>query len=426
MDALAEMTSENSRRYSELIVRMRAAQHKWARTDLRNRLRIVRAIRTELARKATELVAAFAPELRAHPAERLASELIPLAEACRFLEEAAPEVLHSRVLVRKTKPIWLRRIRVEEHREPLGVVLVIGPSNYPLFLPAVQAVQALTAGNAVVIKPGVGAHPVLKLFSELSVVSGLAPDLIQVLDEAPESAHAVIAEGIDKVVLTGSVSAGRAIYRTAAEWLTPAILELSGEDPVFVLPTANLERAADAVAFGLRWNGGHTCIAPKRIFVHEEVAQTFEALFEMRCSAVQTLPIVHFRNEEEAIALAGRSQFALGASVFGEPRAARAFAVKIRAGVVVLNDMIVPTADPHVTFGGRGQSGFGKTRGADGLREFTATKAVVLQNAKRLRHFEPLRESAGELFSAYLALAHTPSLRDRLQALRSLAACRKA
>ena len=426
MHAVAESVTENSARLAGLISRMRAAQQKWGRTEIQTRLRIVRALRGEIARHVRELVTAFAPELRAQPAERLASELIPLAEACRFLEEAAPEVLASRELTRKTKPIWSRGVRVEEHREPLGVVLIIGPSNYPFFLPAVQAVQALTAGNAVVIKPGAGAYPVLKLFSELTALAGLAPGLIEVLDEAQDSARAVLEEGIDKVVLTGSVSAGRAVYRTAAKQLTPAILELSGDDPVFVLSTADLERAVEAIAFGLRWNGGNSCIAPKRILVQEQVAETFEVLFEMRCAAAQTLPVIHFAKEEEAIALAARSPFALGAAVFGEPAAARAFAKKIRAGVVVVNDMIVPTADPRVTFGGRGESGFGTTRGAEGLRQFTAPKVVVIQAAKRLRHLEPISESAAEVFRAYLALAHTPSLRERLHALGDIfAACRK-
>lgn len=426
MHAVAESITENSTRFAELIARMRAAQQKWARTEIQTRLRIVRAFRGEIARNVRELVTAFAPELRAQPAERLASELIPLAEACRFLEEAAPEVLSSRELTRKTKPIWLRGVRVEEHREPLGVVLIIGPSNYPFFLPAVQAVQALTAGNAVVIKPGAGAYSVLNLFRELTAVAGLAPELIEVLDEAPESARAVLEEGIDKVVLTGSGSAGRAVYRTAAEQLTPAILELSGDDPVFVLSTADVERAVNAIAFGLRWNGGNSCIAPKRIFVQEQVAESFEVLLGMTCPAAQTLPIIHFANEEEAIARAAGSLFALGAAVFGEPRAARAFAKNVRAGIVVVNDLIAPSADPRVTFGGRGESGFGTTRGSEGLRQFTAPKVVVVQGAKRLRHLEPMGEGAEELFCAYLALAHTPSLRERLRGLRDIcAACRK-
>ena len=420
MRGLAEPRVDNSTRCAELLRRMRAAQQEWALIDLRIRLQTIRAIRAEIARHATALVDVFAPDLRAQPAERLASELIPLAEACRFLEEAAHEVLRSRVLIRKTKPIWLKRVRVEEHREPLGVILIIGPSNYPLFLPAVQAVQALAAGNAVVIKPGAGAYPVLKLFSELTAVAGLAPDLIEVLDEAPESVHAFIVQGIDKVVLTGSPSAGRAVYGTAVERLTPAILELSGDDPVFVLRTADLERAVDAIAFGLRWNRGNTCIAPKRIFVQEEVAQFFEVLLEMRCPAAQILPVIRFRNEEQAATMAARSPLALGASIFGDPAAACALAKKIRAGVVIVNDLIVPTADPRVTFGGRGQSGFGTTRGAEGLRQFTAPKVVVLQQAKRLRHLEPLHEGAGELFRAYLALAHTTSLRERLNALRDV------
>lgn len=403
---------------SELLTRARKAQRVWAETELQRRLQVVREIRSEIARSASSLLQAFPRQLRANAAERLVSELIPLAEACRFLEQEAGRILAPRRLTRKSAPLWLRGVSVYEYRDPIGVVLVIGPANYPLFLPAVQALQALTAGNAVIIKPGLGGASVVNTFHEIALRAGVPPDCMLVLDEASETAQTAIHEGVDKVVLTGSVETGRAVYRTAAGSLIPVTLELSGCDPVFILSGADLERGAAAITFGVRWNNGDTCIAPRRIFVAESVAETLEVLLERKCpEAAGLLPIIRFGNEEEALAMASRSPFALGASVFGGLTAAQNFASKVRAGVVVVNDVIMPTADPRVAFGGRGQSGFGITRGAEGLRQFTAPKAVVVQRAKRLRHLEPLPERAEDIFRAYLSLSHARRWRERIRAL---------
>ena len=79
--------------------------------------------------------------------------MLPLAEACRFLEREAEAILAPRRPGRRALPLWLSRVRREIRREPLGVVLIIGPGNYPLLLPGVQLIQALAAGNAVLLKP---------------------------------------------------------------------------------------------------------------------------------------------------------------------------------------------------------------------------------------------------------------------------------
>jgi acyl-CoA reductase-like NAD-dependent aldehyde dehydrogenase len=401
--------------------RIRTTQQIWEQVGLYARLRVVRNLREQVARSQGALLEAFAPQLRAHPAERLASELIPLAEACRFLEEEAESILAPRKLKRSRRPLWLRGVRVEERRDPLGVVLIIGPANYPLFLPAVQAIQALVAGNAVLLKPGAGAKPVLDAFRGAAIEAGFLPELIRVLGESVEEAQEVIAGGVDKILFTGSVLAGRAVYAAASQAMTPVTLELSAFDPVFVQEGADLDRTVDAISFGLAWNGGNTCIAPRRILLAETVREAFEAVLRMRGSdAAQSLPVTSFQTEEEALALAAESPFALGASVFGPQASAEAFARRIRAGVVLVNDIIMPTADPRVTFGGRGKSGFGSTRGADGLRELTTPKVVIVQRAKRLRHLEPLPERAEALFRSYLTIAHAGSWQQRFAAVRGL------
>lgn len=395
----------------------RAEQECWAKTSLPDRLGIIRRIRNELAASADTLLDAFPSRLRANRAERLAAELIPLAEACRFLEEQASTILATRTLAARRYPFWLRGIAIEERQDPIGVVLIIGPANYPLFLPGVQALQALAAGNAVLIKPGREAYPVIKEFQHLTRRAGLPNDVLAVMDEDIGSAKSLITEGVDKVVLTGSSETGRAVYRQAADNLTPVTLELSGCDPVFVQPGADLRRAVNAIAFALRWNGGDTCIVPRRLFVAAGVAERFERLLrEQVPEASDHLQFTTYETDEEALAHCAQSRYGLGASVFGPPAHARAFASKIHAGVVVVNDIIMPTADPRAGFGGRGQSGFGTTRGAEGLRQFTALKTIIIQNRKRLRHLERLPVNAQELFAGYFRASYSTELSTRVRA----------
>jgi len=413
--AASHATAVTSPDTSAVISRARTAQQQWANTALSERLRIIRKIRNGIAAEGLTLCDLFPAELSRTRAHSLVTEVIPLADACRFLEREANQILAPRCLSTNSRPFWSRAVDIQLRRDPVGIVLIIGPSNYPLFLPGVQALQALVAGNAVILKPGRGGRNVADALHSFAVSAGVPNDLFVVLDESVQSAQRIIGGGIDMVVLTGSLETGRAVYRQAAGELIPAVLELSGCDPVFIQPGADLKRAVDAIAFGCHWNGGNTCIAPRRIFVIESLADEFERILRERHAQTRfPLSITRVSNDDEALELAAASPYALGAAVFGEHVSAKAFAAKVVAGVVVVNDMIAPTADPRVPFGGRRSSGFGATRGAEGLLQLTALKAVVAQKRKRLRHLEPLPHNTQEIFAAYLAAANKISWRERL------------
>jgi acyl-CoA reductase-like NAD-dependent aldehyde dehydrogenase len=389
----------------EPILSARAAQSSWAAQSVPARLEVLRRFRN-LAAVRSASVAATVPR---PAAETLTAEVLPLLDACRFLEKESRALLAPRRFGRSGRPVWLTGVDLEIHREPLGVVLIIGPANYPLFLPGVQALQALAAGNAVLIKPGEGGSAPMHLFRTLLCDAGLHPHLVHVLDESTSQVDAVIAGGVDKVFLTGSASTGRAVMRKLATDGVPSVMELSGDDSVFVLPGAEPDRVEKAVRFGVTLNSGNTCIAPHRVITvcHPEVAA------RLRC----LLPVIETSTEDEALAAACNG-YALGASVFGPEPAARRFAARIDAGVVVVNDIIVPTADPRLPFGGRRASGFGVTRGAEGLLEMTALKAISVRTTKWLPHLEAPAEADGDLFAAFTAFLHAGSIRDRLRGLR--------
>ena len=98
-------------------------------------------------------------------------EVLPLADACRFLERQATRLLAPVRL--RHRPLWMCGVAAEVQRQPWGVVLIIAPSNYPLLLPGVQLVQALVTGNAVLLKPGVGGLATASMLKQLLVMAGL-------------------------------------------------------------------------------------------------------------------------------------------------------------------------------------------------------------------------------------------------------------
>ena len=482
MPLQSDRSGANPRRPSpslHSVARARRAQRAWARQTAEQRLDVVRDFRSALAQRGMELARSVELPRAGGIAETLSSEILPLADACRFLERQAPTLLRPLHLGRKGRPLWLAGTSSEIHREPLGVVLIIAASNYPLLLPGVQMLQALVAGNAVLLKPGRNCWQSAQALVQLLVDSGLPRDLVAVLDESPAAAQWAMDAGVDKVLLTGSLETGREVLARLAPSVTPAIVELSGCDAVFVLPNADLDLVARALTFGLRLNSGATCIAPRRVFVPKsrlyalqrrlenalvdapraeiapETASLVAALVGeaeaegavVACGELPTdnrmrplvvsnaspemrllrsdvfaplLSLVGVDDPEEALALDAHCPYALGATVFGPAAEAHEFAQRVEAGVVVINDMIAPTADPRLPFGGRGASGFGTTRGAEGLLELTTPRVVIERRARAHPHFEPLQPGDDRLFESYLKATHSRRWRDRFDGWRKL------
>ena len=467
--------------------RARQAQAPWHELSLKARLQIVRRARHSLARDGLLLGQMTAEARGCPPAEALASEVLPLADACRFLERQAARILQSRRVGRWGRPFWLGGLTSRVERDPHGIVLILGASNYPLFLAGVQLIQALVAGNAVLLKPGLRGTQPLAAWIRILTEAGLPADLVQLLPEDPAAGQAAMDAGVDYVILTGRATSGVAVLHQAAERLTPAAMELSGCDAVVVREDANLEMTVRALTFGLRLNQGATCIAPRRILVHRKVATELEGRLERAVKALAPatlsaaaagevfplvqqaldhgahliagrllpggavegplvvagaapnapllqadlfapiLSLVTVADDAEAVTRANASPYALGAAIFSaDQRAAQALSRHLQVGVVQINDLIAPTADPRLPFGGRRRSGFGVTRGVEGLLELTVLRVVTSRAGSWRPHYDPLAADDLALFSGLLGMAHAESWRARgqsiLKVLRNLSA----
>jgi acyl-CoA reductase-like NAD-dependent aldehyde dehydrogenase len=270
----------------ERIAPCRRQQESWARLALSRRLRPVRAFRHLLVRWRDQLTAAVGRDIGKKPALTLASEILPLAEACRFLEREAARVLRPRSVPAWQRPLWLWGQSDAVYRRPRGVVGVIGTWNYPILLNGVQILQALTAGNGVLWKPSEVAPASAAVLADLLGQAGFPPGLLQVLDATREAGRELADTDIDHVVFTGSAATGRLLAENLGRRLVTSTMELSGCDALFVLPDGDPRLAARAAWFGATLNAGQTCLAVRRAFVHRSGYTAFlDALTPLAAAA---------------------------------------------------------------------------------------------------------------------------------------------
>ncbi len=156
--------------------------------------------------------------------------------------------------------------------DPIGVVLVIGPWNYPFFLCMSPVVAAVAAGNAVVIKPSELAPATSELIARL-VPQYLDTEAVRVVEGAADVTQDLLSQGFDHALFTGGTEIGRKIMAAAAPTLTPVTLELGGKSPVLVLPDADLDVTARRIAWTKLLNSGQTCIAPDYILADRSIAR---------------------------------------------------------------------------------------------------------------------------------------------------------
>jgi coniferyl-aldehyde dehydrogenase len=175
---------------------------------------------------------------------------------------------------RKSVSVWFMPGRARVVKQPLGVVGIIVPWNYPLYLAVGPLVSALAAGNRVMVKMSEFTPRFAELFAHL-IGSSFASDHVAVVNGDVEVAQAFAAKPFDHLLFTGSTSVGHQIMRAAAEHLTPVTLELGGKSPVIIAPEFPVDVAARRIIWGKCLNAGQTCIAPDYLLLPAGEVQGF-------------------------------------------------------------------------------------------------------------------------------------------------------
>ncbi len=338
-------------------------------------------------------------------------------------------------------------------KEPLGVVVIILPFNYPLCLLCWQAAAAIGSGNAVIIKPS--ELTTLTTLRFVQAFEGLPPGLVQVLAGGGKVGSQLVSHAdTHMAAFTGGIETGRTVAESCARLYKRSLIETSGNDPFIVMPSAPLDTAARAAAFGAYLNCGQVCAAAERFYVHEAVYEPFiERLVEQtarvrvgngldrvdmgplaserelrrfqsilrtaRDQGIRTAigggrptglargwfaeptvlvdvpadaeimreesfgpvaPVTRVSSFDEAVMLANRSRYGLGASIYTlDLNEAMRAVNEIEAGMVWVNAPLLDNdAGP---FGGRKYSGMGRQLGSEGLDTFRHTKLAMIDPA---------------------------------------------
>ena len=339
-------------------------------------------------------------------------------------------------------PLTMRPGKAFISYEPLGVVLVIGPWNYPIYLSLGPMVGALAAGNRVVLKPSEHAPATSALLAHL-IPKYLDGEAVAVVEGEAQATQDLLAQGVDHAFFTGGPEIGKAVMAAAAPHLTPVTLELGGKSPAVITSHADVDVAARRIAWTKFLNSGQTCIAPDYVLVDSTVSDRFAASLSTAITSMQgeaaMLQIVNARQYGRLIGLLNNTggQIVLGGEVdaashkiaptvvvdpdptsplmqeeiFGpilpvltvdslktaisfvndrpKPLAAYLFTsaqdeqsrfiAEVPSGGMVVNQAALHVLVPHLPFGGVGNSGMGTYHGKWGFETFSHRKSVLVK-----------------------------------------------
>jgi succinate-semialdehyde dehydrogenase/glutarate-semialdehyde dehydrogenase len=254
----------------------RVAQREWAARPFRERKAIIAGFQRLLFQRRQEAAELITRENGKPLGEALLTDIAVTLDLARYYLDHAESILRPRRIPHGNVAFLGKRGRL--HWEPLGVIAVISPWNYPLLLPFGELLPSLLSGNAVILKPSEFTTRTAAFGVALLHEAGVPPVICQLVVGAGDVGAALIAAGPDKIFFTGSARTGRKVAVAAAERLIPVSLELGGSDACIVLADADLDRAASGAIWARFTNGGQTCVAAKRVIVERSVYDRFVAM----------------------------------------------------------------------------------------------------------------------------------------------------
>jgi succinate-semialdehyde dehydrogenase / glutarate-semialdehyde dehydrogenase len=252
------------------VKRAREAQRAWRTTSFAERSRVMLRFHDLVLDHRDEVLDLI--QLESGKARRHAfEEIMDVALVSRYYARTAEKHLRTR----RRWGAFPLLTWTWEHHHPVGVVGVIAPWNYPLTLSISDAIPALAAGNAVVMKTDSQTPFSALIAMRLMKEAGLPDDVLQVVTGSGEELGPELIGNVDYIMFTGSTAVGRGVAKQAGERLIPSSMELGGKNVMIVLEDANVEKALEGALRAMFSNGGQLCISAERLYVHEAIAGEF-------------------------------------------------------------------------------------------------------------------------------------------------------
>jgi len=456
----------------------------WARKPVSHRVAILDRWLEIMLAEQDEMAQLISLEGGKPVAEARLVDVFPGLETLKYFRDHAEEMLAFKPV--EPEQLLFRHWKTGYRFDPLGVMAVITPWNYPVGIPLAEIVPALVAGNTVVFKPASATILTGLLIGDMARRAGIPAGVLNTVALPGSATNAILDDPrVCKVLFTGII---------------PAQLELGGKDPAVVAEDANLERTARGLVWGAFVNSGQTCASIERAYVHRDiypkliqrireltleirvgnpqditmdmgplttsgqreiVAGQVEAALKAGARALTggelpggpgffypptvlvdvrddmdimveetfgpVLPIMKVSSLEEGIQKANASRFGLTASGWtSSPQIALKMQEELRAGVVMINDHVVAFAEATGSWGGLGESGIGRAHGEYGLHELVNIKYVVYDAGKDVATpwYYPYGADFDQFINAAMPLLYGKGL-DRYASLNRLASTRR-
>ncbi|MGW1076950.1 aldehyde dehydrogenase family protein [Streptomyces sp. NPDC002537] len=283
-ETVGEHTVHDEAAVAAAVAAARKTQPHWEALGFAGRKRHLDAWRRLILARADELIDLICAET-GKTADDARLEVVLVADHLRWAAANAERVLRRRRV--PSGLLMFNQSATVEYR-PLGVVGVIGPWNYPAFIPIGPVSAALAAGNTVVFKPSELTPGVGEWLAATLAEAVPGPALLHVVTGFAETGAALCRSGVDKVAFTGSSATGRRVMAACAENLTPVVIEGGGKDAMIVDRDADLEAAADAAVWAAMSNAGQTCVGLERVYAVDAIADRFLDLVTEKAAALRT------------------------------------------------------------------------------------------------------------------------------------------
>lgn len=263
------------------------AYEDWQLTSIKKRAKHIANLRKIIASRADEIAQLISEEVGKPLPESYFSELSGPLDTCLWLINSGEKLLADQA-VTLTNPLLATKQSLITY-EPLGVVGIISPWNYPFSIPMMTAIMALYAGNSVVIKPSEKSPLIGIKIGELFLEAGFPPGCVEIITGDRQTGEYLSKSRLGRLIFTGSVGGGQGIIAQSANSLTPVSLELGGKDAAIVLPDAPIEWTARGITWGAFTNAGQACASVERVYIVK--GKQTEELIKAIVSATQKLKV---------------------------------------------------------------------------------------------------------------------------------------
>ena len=407
------------------------------------RLEQLRGIERFVEERESEIAEALAEDLGRSPVEAWLGDVASTKGEAVYARKHLKKWMRRR---RESLPLAQLPGRAWVQYDPLGVVLIVGPWNYPLYLSLAPLVAAVAAGNCAVVKPSELAPATSALLARL--LRGMSdPAAVRVVEGDAAVTQELLAAGFDHVLFTGGTEVGKKIMAAAAPTLTPVTLELGGKSPVIVAADADVDVAARRIAWVKLLNSGQTCIAPDYVLADRRIVDELvgkivanvrdfrsdeadpalrivnQRQFDRLVSLIGTtdgkvvaggqsdastlrieptvildpspsdpvladeifgplLPVLTVESLDQAVDFVNSRPKPLALYVFASGQVGRDLIDRIPSGGAVINHVAMHCLVPQLPFGGVGASGMGAYHGKWGFETLSHRRAVLSKPAK--------------------------------------------